>query len=103
MIVTLQKISSYFFLALLGLYALDKILLFWGLRHAVLLAGDRALILPLGVLTLIYLFSSIKIELAKQKIENPLYNILLGIFFVGCLALLLFLWLWVKPTGTELL
>ncbi len=96
MFVDLKRISSYFFLALLGAYALNKILLFAGMQSLLMLSLDRALILPLGVMTLIYLFASIKVHLEKKKEESPIYVIILALFFTATLLLLLFVSLFIK-------
>jgi len=58
---------------------------------------DKIIIAPLGFATLVYIFTSIKVELNRLHIHNILYDILLVSFFLALTGIFLFIRFAVSP------
>ena len=97
MIKIIYTVSTYFFLPLLGIYVLGKLGLMLGWWGGSLVWIDKMLVAPLGFITLVYIFTSIKEELNRLRIHNILYDILLIAFFAVLTGILLFIRFIVTP------
>lgn len=87
----LKKVSLFYTLLLLGVYAVNKTLMFFDLGIGFLPTIDRLVILPLGCMAILYLASAARVVLEETGVHNKLYEILVVVFTALLLGVFFFI------------
>lgn len=91
MIHSIRQVSTFFFITLLGVFAANKLFLLMNVKNGATTFLNNATIVPMGIMSLLFISTTIKEELNRNNIHNILYDILLFLFSLLILILILFI------------